>query len=160
MNTQGVSDTMPLLGLLLVAFILPLALLMRQAPGSNTSQRRGDAKQYRVAGVVGSRQSVLCTDGVGLCFDHGRFRRRHRSPHSRVTQIADFQTAAYAVQAWSSICSISGRFFGGWLVTRIPIRWFALGKLVFAGVRTDLHRICVQWNLGGCGRRLVWSERW
>jgi MFS family permease len=48
--------------------------------------------------------------------------------YSRVEQITDYQTAAFAVQVLS-ICSISGRFFGGWLVSRIPIRWFALGNL-------------------------------
>ena len=44
MGTLGVSDTMPVLGLLLVAFILPLALLMRQAPGSQT-QASAEATQ-------------------------------------------------------------------------------------------------------------------
>ena len=48
--------------------------------------------------------------------------------YNRVEQITDYQTAAYAVQALS-ICSIGGRFLGGWLVSRIPIRWFALGNL-------------------------------
>ena len=128
MGTLGVSDTMPVLGLLLVAFILPLALLMRQAPGSQT-QASAEATQNNTAllkSAVGSRFYVLMASAYVLIMAAQVGGIAHL--YSRVTQIADFQTAAYAVQALS-ICSISGRFFGGWLVTRIPIRGFALGNL-------------------------------
>lgn len=128
MGTLGVSDTMPVLGLLLVAFILPLALLMRQAPGSQT-QASAEATQNNTAllkSAVGSRFYVLMASAYVLIMAAQVGGIAHL--YSRITQIADFQTAAYAVQALS-ICSISGRFFGGWLVTRIPIRGFALGNL-------------------------------
>ena len=128
MNTQGVADTMPLLGLLLVIFILPLALLMRQAPGFPT-QTGAEATLNNTAllkSAVGSRFYVLMASAYVLIMAAQVGGIAHL--YSRVSQIADFQTAAYAVQALS-ICSISGRFFGGWLVTRIPIRWFALGNL-------------------------------
>ena len=128
MGTLGVSDTMPVLGLLLVAFVLPLALLMRQAPGSQT-QASAEATQNNTAllkSAVGSRFYVLMASAYVLIMAAQVGGIAHL--YSRVTQIADFQTAAYAVQALS-ICSISGRFFGGWLVTRIPIRGFALGNL-------------------------------
>ena len=128
MGTLGVSDTMPVLGLLLVAFILPLALLMRQAPGSQT-QASAEATQNNTAllkSAVGSRFYVLMASAYVLIMAAQVGGIAHL--YSRVTQIADFQTAAYAVQALS-ICSISGRFFGGWLVTRIPIRGFTLGNL-------------------------------
>jgi len=49
--------------------------------------------------------------------------------YSRVELLADFQTAAYAVQALS-IMQYQRAFLGGWLVSRIPIRWFALGNLL------------------------------
>jgi MFS family permease len=128
MNTQGVADTMPLLGLLLVVFILPLALLMRQAPGSQI-QVSAEATLNNTAllkSAVGSRFYVLMASAYVLIMAAQVGGIAHL--YSRVSQIADFQTAAYAVQALS-ICSISGRFFGGWLVSRIPIRWFALGNL-------------------------------
>ena len=128
MGTLGVSDTMPVLGLLLVAFILPLALLMRQAPSSQT-QASAEATQNNTAllkSAVGSRFYVLMASAYVLIMAAQVGGIAHL--YSRITQIADFQTAAYAVQALS-ICSISGRFFGGWLVTRIPIRGFALGNL-------------------------------
>ena len=129
MGTLGVSDTMPVLGLLLVAFILPLALLMRQAPGSQT-QASAEATQNNTAllkSAVGSRFYVLMASAYVLIMAAQVGGIAHL--YSRVTQIADFQTAAYAVQALS-ICSISGRFFGGWLVTRIPIRGFTLETCV------------------------------
>ena len=49
--------------------------------------------------------------------------------YSRVELLGGFGMAAMAVQALS-IASIGGRFFGGWLVSRISIRWFALGNLL------------------------------
>jgi predicted MFS family arabinose efflux permease len=49
--------------------------------------------------------------------------------YNRVTEMADFTVAATAVQVLT-ICSILGRFAGGWVVMYVPIRPFALGNLV------------------------------
>ena len=79
--------------------------------------------------------------------------------YSRVEQITDYQTAAFAVQVLS-ICSISGRFFGGWLVSRIPIRLFALGNLCLQ----VLGLICICTRSERCicraGSRSFRVERW
>ena len=50
--------------------------------------------------------------------------------YSRVELLGDFTMAAMAVQALS-IASITGRFIGGWLVSWMPIRRFALGNVLF-----------------------------
>jgi predicted MFS family arabinose efflux permease len=49
--------------------------------------------------------------------------------YNRAEQLADFRVAATAVQALT-LMSITGRFAGGWVVQRMPIRWFTLGNLI------------------------------
>ncbi|MFM7120638.1 MAG: hypothetical protein ACKOZX_10435, partial [Gammaproteobacteria bacterium] len=52
---------------------------------------------------------------------------------NRVDGMAGFKTAALAVQVLT-FCSITGRFLGGFLVTRIPIRGYTLGNLLGQGL--------------------------
>jgi predicted MFS family arabinose efflux permease len=128
LSTQGVATTMPMLGTLLVVVLVPLSLLIRQAPGTQVapSAQATLDNAALMKSAVNSRFYVLMAIAYVLIMAAQVGGIAHL--YSRVTLIADFQTAAYAVQALS-ICSISGRFLGGWLVSRIPIRWFALGNL-------------------------------
>ena len=128
LNTIGVADTMPMLGLLLVLLVVPLCFLVRQPPGSDitTSAQTMDNNAALLASAVSSRFFALMALAYVLTMAAQVGGIAHL--YNRVEQITDYQTAAYAVQALS-ICSIGGRFFGGWLVSRIPIRWFALGNL-------------------------------
>lgn len=128
LSTQGVASTMPMLGTLLVVVLVPLSLLIRQAPGTQVapSAQATLDNAALLKSAINSRFYVLMAIAYVLIMAAQVGGIAHL--YSRVTLIADFQTAAYAVQALS-ICSISGRFIGGWLVSRIPIRWFALGNL-------------------------------
>ena len=128
LNTIGVADTMPMLGLLLVLLVVPLCFLVRQPPGSDiiTSAQTMDNNAELLASAVSSRFFALMALAYVLTMAAQVGGIAHL--YNRMEQITDYQTAAYAVQALS-ICSIGGRFFGGWLVSRIPIRWFALGNL-------------------------------
>lgn len=126
-NTQGVAEAMPWLGLTLVTLIVPLSLFMRHAPGSDQtpSVRANQDSAVLLKSAVASRFYILMAVAYVLIMAAQVGGIAHL--YGRVERIADFQAAAYAVQALA-ICSISGRFFGGWLVSRIPIRKFALGN--------------------------------
>ena len=128
LSTQGVSQTMPWLGLVLILILVPLSLLIKQAPGAlikpNAEASLNNAAL--LSSAVNSRFYVLMAVAYVLIMAAQVGGIAHL--YSRVALIADFETAAYAVQALS-ICSISGRFIGGWLVSRIPIRRFALGNV-------------------------------
>jgi len=128
LNTIGVYETMPLLGLLLVFLVVPLCFLVRQPPGNavSPSARTMDNNAALLTSAVNSRFFVFMALAYVLTMAAQVGGIAHL--YSRVEQITDYQTAAFAVQVLS-ICSISGRFFGGWLVSRIPIRLFALGNL-------------------------------
>lgn len=128
LNTIGVADTMPMLGLLLVLLVVPLCFLVRRPPGSDIiiSAQTMDNNAELLASAVSSRFFALMALAYVLTMAAQVGGIAHL--YNRMEQITDYQTAAYAVQALS-ICSIGGRFFGGWLVSRIPIRWFALGNL-------------------------------
>ena len=128
LNTIGVADTMPMLGLLLVLLVVPLCFLVRQPTGSDitTSAQTMDNNAALLASAVSSRFFALMALAYVLTMAAQVGGIAHL--YNRVGQFTGYQTAAYAVQALS-ICSIGGRFFGGWLVSRIPIRWFALGNL-------------------------------
>jgi predicted MFS family arabinose efflux permease len=128
LNAIGVAETMPLLGLVLVLFVVPLCFLVRQPPGSeiSSSAQTMDTNAALLASAVNSRFFALMALAYVLTMAAQVGGIAHL--YNRVEQITDYQTAAYAVQALS-ICSIGGRFLGGWLVSRIPIRWFALGNL-------------------------------
>ena len=123
-------ETMPLLGLLLVFLVVPLCFLVRQPPGNavSPSARTMDNDAALLTSAVNSRFFVFMALAYVLTMAAQVGGIAHL--YSRVEQITDYQTAAFAVQVLS-ICSISGRFFGGWLVSRIPIRWFALGNLSY-----------------------------
>lgn len=128
-TTKGLAFTMPLLGVLLVVTVVPLSLLMRQAPNVNQSPSVAtlEADTALLKSAVSSQFFRLLAAAYVLIMMAQVGGIAHL--YSRVELLADFQTAAHAVQALT-ISSISGRFMGGWLISRIPIRWFALGNLL------------------------------
>lgn len=128
LNAQGVAQTMPILGLLLVLVLVPLSLLIKQAPGAliKPSAEVSLNNTALLASAVNSRFYLLMAIAYVLIMAAQVGGIAHL--YGRVTLIADFQTAAYAIQALS-ICSIGGRFIGGWLVSRIPIRRFTIGNV-------------------------------
>jgi|TARA_B110000971_G_scaffold219768_1_gene261678 MFS family permease len=134
MNTIGLGQTMPILGLILIGAIVPLSLFIRQVakptvdtlPNQGGSVANGGFDRNLFSQAVNSRFFILLAGAYILIMAAQVGGIAHL--YSRVESLAGFTYAAYAVQALS-ICSISGRFLGGWLVSRIPIRWFALGNL-------------------------------
>jgi len=134
MNTIGLGETMPILGLILIGSIVPLSLFIRQVEKPAVDAQIGPVGEVSNGGfdrvlfskAVNSRFFVLLAGAYILIMAAQVGGIAHL--YSRVETLAGFTYAAYAVQALS-ICSISGRFFGGWLVSRIPIRWFALSNL-------------------------------
>lgn len=134
MNTIGIAETMPILGLILVGIIVPLSLFIRQVekpaqvvPGTPADQHvESNVGATQFAQAVNSRFFVLLAGAYILIMAAQVGGIAHL--YSRVETLAGFTYAAYAVQALS-ISSISGRFLGGWLVSRIPIRRFAFANL-------------------------------
>jgi predicted MFS family arabinose efflux permease len=72
--------------------------------------------------------------------------------YNRAELAADYRVAATAVQVLTFF-SISGRFLGGWLVTRVPIRWYTLGNLVgqALGLAILAQADSATWILVGAG---------
>jgi MFS family permease len=131
MNTIGVGQTMPILGLTLVCLIVPLSFFIRQvAPSPDAidvvKAQQGGFDKRLFSRAVESRFFVLLAGAYILIMAAQVGGIAHL--YSRVQTLAGFTHAAYAVQALS-ICSIAGRFLGGWLVSRMPIKRFAFGNL-------------------------------
>ena len=140
MNTVGLGETMPILGVILIGSIVPLSLFIRQVEkpvvGAQVNASGGDVfDRVLFSKAVNSRFFILLAGAYILIMAAQVGGIAHL--YNRVDTLAGFTYAAYAVQALS-ICSISGRFFGGWLVTRIPIRWFALGNLSMQAIGLTL----------------------
>jgi MFS family permease len=140
MNTDGLGETMPILGVILIGSIVPLSLFIRQVEkpvvGAQVNASGGDVfDRVLFSKAVNSRFFILLAGAYILIMAAQVGGIAHL--YNRVDTLAGFTYAAYAVQALS-ICSISGRFFGGWLVTRIPIRWFALGNLSMQAIGLTL----------------------
>jgi hypothetical protein len=80
--------------------------------------------------------------------------------YSRVELIGGFTMAAMAVQALA-IASITGRFVGGWLVSWVPIRWFAMGNLLLQSVGLLLIAVAPNGVMGErSGDTFLGQYRW
>jgi MFS family permease len=130
-NHWGLEATIPWFGALFFLLVLPVALwIVRGHPPGTRSTASGGAApapgwQYQEA--IKSRFFILVTLGYLLLMGSQVGGIAHL--YNRAAQIADFRAAALAVQALT-LMSILGRIFGGWLVTRVPIRVFTLGNVV------------------------------
>lgn len=131
LNDWGLEASMPWFGALFFVLVVPVVLwLIRGHPPTTAAPADGGESSgpvWRYDDAVRSRFFLLVTLGYVLCMGSQVGGIAHL--YNRAEQIADYRSAAMAVQALT-LMSILGRFFGGWLVTRIAIRPFALGNLV------------------------------
>lgn len=131
----GVALTMPWFGVAFFVLVVPVVLAIvrdrepPEAPDALGTATAATAWTYRAA--LRTRFFVLLTLAYVLCLGFQVGGIAHL--YNRAAQLADYRVAAYAVQALT-VCSILGRFLGGWLVTRVAIRPFTLGNLVNQGI--------------------------
>lgn len=135
-NSLGAPATLPWLGLAYVVLIVPLALwVIRPAPRLRSSEMAAETGGWSYARAIRTRFFILLS--AGYVFAQGSQVGGISHLYNRVTEMADFTVAATAVQVLT-ICSILGRFAGGWVVMYVPIRPFTLANLVLqmAGLGT------------------------
>lgn len=138
MNGWGFDLTMHWLGVFLVLSVVPIALFLRFPSNEESSvHNAADTGQLSaqlavsLAAALRSRFYILLAVAYVLIMGSQVGSIAHL--YSRVELLGDFTMAALAVQALS-IASITGRFIGGWLVSWMPIRRFALGNLLLQSV--------------------------
>ena len=138
MNGWGFDLTMHWLGVFLVLSVVPIALFLRFPSNEGSSAHNAaDTGQLSaqlaasLAAALRSRFYILLAVAYVLIMGSQVGSIAHL--YSRVELLGDFTMAALAVQALS-IASITGRFIGGWLVSWMPIRRFALGNLLLQSV--------------------------
>lgn len=136
----GVGAAMPGFGVLFaVVIILVSLLLIRDAPSTHTQRTAAEiAGDWNYPDAVRSRFFVLLTSGYVLCMASQVGGIAHLYNHA--DSQAGFLVAATAVQALTAM-SILSRIVGGFILTRIPIRWFTLGNL--AGQASGLGLLAV-----------------
>ena len=134
MNGWGFDLTMHWLGVFLVLSVVPIALFLRfpsnEESSANNAADTGQLPAQLAASLaeaLRSRFYILLAVAYVLIMGSQVGSIAHL--YSRVELLGDFTMAALAVQALS-IASITGRFIGGWLVSWMPIRRFALGNLL------------------------------
>ncbi len=127
-----VETVLPAFGVVFFLVVLPVALWVVRSPpavkpvaGGSTA---GTDWGYRDA--VRSRFFTLLTAGYVLCMGAQVGGIAHLYNHAEGQ--AGYQVAATAVQLLS-LMSIVSRIIGGFIVTRISIRWFTLGNLTGQG---------------------------
>ena len=103
----------------------PVALLVARLPDTEAEATRAteEVGQWRLGAALGTRFFVLLTLAYILCFLAQVGGIAHLYNHAEADH--GYAVAAQAVQALA-IMSVIGRFFGGWLLTRVSIRAFAL----------------------------------
>ena len=138
MNGWGFDLTMHWLGVFLVLSVVPIALFLRfpsnEESSTNNAADTGQLSAQLAASLAAALRSrfyILLAVAYVLIMGSQVGSIAHL--YSRVELLGDFTMAALAVQALS-IASITGRFIGGWLVSWMPIRRFALGNLLLQSV--------------------------
>ena len=127
-NTIGLPAAMPYLASLFVLIVIPLTLwIVRPAPKELLDREtlKGGDWTYRAA--VSTRFFVLLNVGYILCMGAQVGGIAHL--YSQVELLGDYRVASRAVQVLT-ICSIVGRVAGGFIVTRLSIRWYTHFNLV------------------------------
>ncbi len=123
-HTSGVIPTMPWLGLAFVVLILPVALwVVKPAPLPAAEGLQPGTSDWSYGEAIRTRFFVLLA--VGYVFCQGAQVGGISHLYHRVEELGDYTAAATAVQILT-LCSITFRFIGGWLVTRVSIRAFTL----------------------------------
>ncbi|MEC7105553.1 MAG: MFS transporter [Pseudomonadota bacterium] len=138
MNGWGFDLTMHWLGVFLVLSVVPIALFLRfpsneESSAHNAADTGQLSAQLAVSLAAALRSRVYILLAVAYVLIMGSQVGSIAHLYSRVELLGDFTMAALAVQALS-IASITGRFIGGWLVSWMPIRRFALGNLLLQSV--------------------------
>jgi MFS family permease len=130
-NDWGLEATIPWFGVMFFLLVLPVALwVVRGYPPPTRVTAPGDETAtpgWHYHEAIRSRFFALVTLGYVVLMGSQVGAIAHL--YNRAEQVADFRAAAVAVQALT-LMSILGRFFGGWLVTRVPIRMFTLGNVI------------------------------
>ena len=134
MNGWGFDLTMHWLGVFLVLSVVPIALFLRfpsneESLANNAADPGQLSAQLAVSLAAALRSRFYILLAVAYVLIMGSQVGSIAHLYSRVELLGDFTMAALAVQALS-IASITGRFIGGWLVSWMPIRRFALGNLL------------------------------
>ncbi|MED5339919.1 MAG: MFS transporter, partial [Pseudomonadota bacterium] len=134
MNGWGFDLTMHWLGVFLVLSVVPIALFLRfpsneESSAHNAADTGQLSAQLAVSLAAALRSRFYILLAVAYVLIMGSQVGSIAHLYSRVELLGDFTMAALAVQALS-IASITGRFIGGWLVSWMPIRRFALGNLL------------------------------
>jgi len=138
MNGWGFDLTMHWLGVFLVLSVVPIALFLRfpsneESLANNAADTGQLSAQLAVSLAAALRSRFYILLAVAYVLIMGSQVGSIAHLYSRVELLGDFTMAALAVQALS-IASITGRFIGGWLVSWMPIRRFALGNLLLQSV--------------------------
>jgi len=130
-NQWGLEATIPWFGVLFFLLVVPIAwwVVRGHPPAASAAAGGGptSAPGWHYRDAIRSRFFVLVTLGYVVLMGSQVGAIAHL--YNRAAQITDFRVAATAVQVLT-LLSILGRFAGGWLVTRIPIRAFTLGNVV------------------------------
>ena len=134
MNGWGFDLTMHWLGVFLVLSVVPIALFLRfpsneESLANNAADTGQLSAQLAASLAAALRSRFFILLAVAYVLIMGSQVGSIAHLYSRVELLGDFTMAALAVQALS-IASITGRFIGGWLVSWMPIRRFALGNLL------------------------------
>jgi MFS family permease len=127
-NIYGAPVTIPWLGVAFAGLILPLALwVVRPAPQQIMGAQRHNTGRWTYRSAIRTRFFILLSVGYVFCQASQVGGIAHL--YNRVEGMAGFEKAAIAVQILT-VCSILGRFAGGWLAMHVRIRQFALLNLV------------------------------
>jgi MFS family permease len=131
-NSIGVPATMPWLGLMFFFLVLPLALFVIKMPVQAVGVVTDGAQLIRgYRHAIRQRFFVMLSLGYLSCMAAQVGGIAHL--YGRIENLADFSMASYGIQTLS-ICSILGRFAGGWIAARIQIRTFTLGAICVQAV--------------------------
>jgi len=134
LDSRGISETMPLLGLLFFLLITPVVFLFIRPARINVEMAKPvslNDDEYRAA--IKSRFFVCITLGYVLIMGAQVGGISHL--YNRIDSVGGLALATMCVQALT-LASISGRLIGGWLLTRISIKPFLFCNLLiqFAGL--------------------------
>ena len=129
-NTFGIQASLPWLGVLFAALVIPIIItLVRWPPSYQTSTPPVVDRQAYVA-AVRSRFFVLLA--AGYIFIMGAQVGGIAHLYNLVEGMSSYTQAAIAVQLLT-VGSITGRVLGGWVMTRVPVRRYALANLLLQG---------------------------
>ena len=130
-NTFGIQASLPWLGVLFAALVIPIVVTLVRWPPSYQTSAAPEIDQQAYKAAVRSRFFVLLA--AGYVFIMGAQVGGIAHLYNLVQGLSSYSEAALAVQLLT-VGSISGRILGGWIMTRVPVRLYALANLLLQGV--------------------------